>query len=220
MFDQTGEKRAQFVKLVKKYRSTFVGQALNSYANSSPTTGTNLIELDKVNMILSGVETPAQLWDNRNEVERQRLYGALLLTLVEEANQLTLQSTEMLALKSTLEQIPDEVEDDDDDAANTPTPTPTSTTQTLLYHATPEKNIAAIKIDGLRKMGRRNVYFETDRARATDIAAKHGDCEISVISLDVDELVREGYNVRVEDFGWGSQWCCDSDIPAKYLIFE
>jgi putative RNA 2'-phosphotransferase len=65
-----------------------------------------------------------------------------------------------------------------------------------LYHGTSPRNVAAIREDGLKPMGRQAVHLSGSRESARSVGARHTDREPVVIVVDVRELAATGRTVR------------------------
>lgn len=102
----------------------------------------------------------------------------------------------------------DDSGDDDDDL----------TPPDVLYHATPTKNVNGVMREGLRSMSRQNVYLWEDQDKAEEVAARHGDPDITVFWVDVPALLNSGGIVKSHDFqrGEGLQWFTQ-EVPAVFL---
>lgn len=218
-FDQTKEKRKKFVELFKKNRELTIAAAIEVLKDSNGN-----IPASAISHLLTNQSAPAQLWDTAaDDNQRQKLYQALIEGFSLKQTQLYDEIASLDALKTELNQIPDEEEDDEDDddgglsvinvASNN------DSNVTTLYHATPRANLPSIEQTGLLTMQRQHVFFWEDEQEAINVAARHGDPDIAVIQVDKSELENAGYTVEQQDFGYGPQWCVRGNVPADYLVF-
>jgi putative RNA 2'-phosphotransferase len=83
-----------------------------------------------------------------------------------------------------------------------------------LYHGTPEKFVALILAEGLKKMKRHDVHLSTDIAMTMKVGARRGKPVLLVI--DSGRMAADGYTFRVSANG---VWLTDH-VPAKYLRKE
>lgn len=65
----------------------------------------------------------------------------------------------------------------------------------LLYHGTPQENLAAIREQGLRPQGRREVHLSPTVAQAREVGRRH-DEDVAVLAVDVEGLRSEGIDVQ------------------------
>jgi putative RNA 2'-phosphotransferase len=81
----------------------------------------------------------------------------------------------------------------------------------VLYHGTPEKFVAVILVEGLRKMRRHDVHLSPDVATAVRVGSRRGKPVILVV--DSDRMAADGYTFRVSANG---VWLTDN-VPPQYL---
>ena len=83
-----------------------------------------------------------------------------------------------------------------------------------LYHGTPEKFVALILADGIKKMSRHDVHLSVDVATATKVGLRRGKPVILVV--DSGRMAADGHTFRVSANG---VWLTDH-VPAKYVRRE
>ncbi|MCC3779061.1 RNA 2'-phosphotransferase [Streptomyces sp. UNOB3_S3] len=82
-----------------------------------------------------------------------------------------------------------------------------------LYHGTVARNIAAIRAEGLRPMGRHHVHLSADRATAERVGARRG--RPVILSVDAGAMHRAGHAFRVTGNG---VWLTEA-VPPRFLRF-
>ncbi|MCH0538829.1 RNA 2'-phosphotransferase [Streptomyces sp. MUM 203J] len=88
---------------------------------------------------------------------------------------------------------------------------PPTTPPAHLYHGTVARNLASIRTEGLRPMGRHHVHLSPDRETATRVGARRG--RALVLAVDAGAMHRDGHVFHVSDNG---VWLTDS-VPPRYL---
>jgi putative RNA 2'-phosphotransferase len=81
----------------------------------------------------------------------------------------------------------------------------------LLYHGTGERNLEAIRSDGLRKMARHHVHLSIDVPTALKVGARHG--RPVVLEVDATAMHRAGHTFYVSANG---VWLTYA-VPPEYL---
>jgi len=228
-FDQSQKKRKKFVEMFKKYRNLVISSCFDTFNNSVD----NVLILK---LIFDNQQSPAFIWDNVSSDEiRQKLYETIYLAIDKKIDLLRKEVGIHEALCTELLNITDDEDngissidtydnyDDDSDPVvlnvqqvNSMLNLPNK----KLYHATARVNVASILANGLQSGKRKYVYLFDDQAEAINVAQRHGDPDIVVISVDKEELEYDKINVEQRDFGYGSQWCVKGSIPPKYLIVQ
>ncbi|MFC4464806.1 RNA 2'-phosphotransferase [Streptomyces xiangluensis] len=88
-----------------------------------------------------------------------------------------------------------------------------ATPPAYLYHGTVERNLDAIRAEGLRPMNRHDVHLSADRETATRVGARRG--RPVVLSVDAAAMHRDGRVFRVSA---NDVWLTAS-VPQRYLWF-
>jgi putative RNA 2'-phosphotransferase len=83
-----------------------------------------------------------------------------------------------------------------------------------LFHGTPEKFVAVILAEGLKKMKRHDVHLSPDVATAVKVGARRGKPVILVV--DSGRMAADGHTFRVSANG---VWLTDH-VPPQYLRRE
>ena len=84
----------------------------------------------------------------------------------------------------------------------------------ILYHGTARQNVAAITLDGLKKMARHHVHLSKDVDTAKKVGMRHG---VPVILLvDAEGMCRDGFLFYMSANG---VWLTDS-VPPEYLSLQ
>lgn len=81
----------------------------------------------------------------------------------------------------------------------------------VLYHGTPEANVAMILASGLAKMRRHHVHLSVDVATATKVGGRRG--KPVTLAVDAAAMARDGFAFFVSANG---VWLAD-EVPAQYL---
>jgi putative RNA 2'-phosphotransferase len=81
----------------------------------------------------------------------------------------------------------------------------------VLYHGTGTKLLDAIYKTGLQKMNRHHVHLSADKATATNVGQRRGNCFI--LAVDTQAMVEEEYTFFVTPNG---VWLTDH-VPPKFL---
>jgi putative RNA 2'-phosphotransferase len=81
----------------------------------------------------------------------------------------------------------------------------------LLYHGTVAANLAAIRAEGLRPMGRHDVHLSSDVDTATRVGARRG--KPVVLTVQAGAMYVEGYEFRVSENG---VWLVAA-VPPRFL---
>jgi putative RNA 2'-phosphotransferase len=81
----------------------------------------------------------------------------------------------------------------------------------VLYHGTPEKFVAVILAEGLKKMKRHDVHLSPDVATAVKVGSRRG--KPVILAVDSARMAADGHTFRVSANG---VWLTDH-VPAKYL---
>jgi putative RNA 2'-phosphotransferase len=81
----------------------------------------------------------------------------------------------------------------------------------VLYHGTPDRNLASIQRDGLRRGSRHDVHLSADVATARRVGARRG--RAVVLAVDTAGMVAAGHEFRVSANG---VWLVDA-VPPAYL---
>ncbi|GGH62145.1 putative RNA 2'-phosphotransferase [Filimonas zeae] len=80
-----------------------------------------------------------------------------------------------------------------------------------LYHGTPEKFVAAIRAEGLRKMERQHVHLSGDRETAHKVGSRRG--RPVILPVHSGQMHRDGYVFYLSDNG---VWLTDH-VPTDYI---
>lgn len=80
-----------------------------------------------------------------------------------------------------------------------------------LYHGTPEKFVAAIRAEGLRKMERQHVHLSGDRETAHKVGSRRG--RPVILPVRSGQMHRDGYVFYLSDNG---VWLTDH-VPTDYI---
>lgn len=83
----------------------------------------------------------------------------------------------------------------------------------ILYHGTAEKNLAAIRTDGLERRSRQFVHLSVDEATAQLTGSRHG--KPVVLRVKAAEMQLAGF----EFFHSSSNVWLTGEVPATYLLF-
>lgn len=81
-----------------------------------------------------------------------------------------------------------------------------------LYHGTPENSVAAIRQDGLRKMGRHAVHLSPDIPTATAVGNRRGHPVI--LRIDAARMQADGHVFYRSENG---VWLVDA-VPPEYIV--
>ncbi|MBX6386709.1 MAG: RNA 2'-phosphotransferase [Microbispora sp.] len=81
----------------------------------------------------------------------------------------------------------------------------------ILYHGTVARNVPAIRVEGLRPMGRHHVHLSPDRETATRVGARRGKPVVLVV--DAAEMYGAGHEFRVSANG---VWLVDH-VPPRFI---
>ena len=87
-----------------------------------------------------------------------------------------------------------------------PTPPPA-----VLFHGTPERNLASVLAGGLQRRGRHAVHLSPDAATAQQVGARRG--RPVVLRVDASAMAGDGHVFTVTGNG---VWLVD-EVPARYL---
>ena len=90
---------------------------------------------------------------------------------------------------------------------------PAATPPPYLYHGTVDRNLDAIRSEGLRPMNRHDVHLSADRETATRVGARRG--RPVVLSVDTGAMHRDGHVFHVSANG---VWLTKA-VPPQYLRF-
>ncbi|AOR33312.1 RNA 2'-phosphotransferase [Streptomyces fodineus] len=90
---------------------------------------------------------------------------------------------------------------------------PPATPPPYLYHGTVDRNLDAIRADGLKPMNRHDVHLSADRETATRVGARRG--RPVVLAVDAGAMHRDGHVFRLSANG---VWLT-SAVPPRYLRF-
>ncbi|MFJ4368682.1 RNA 2'-phosphotransferase [Streptomyces chartreusis] len=90
---------------------------------------------------------------------------------------------------------------------------PPATPPPYLYHGTVDRNLDAIRSEGLRPMNRHDVHLSADRETATRVGARRG--RPVVLSVDTGAMHRDGHVFHVSANG---VWLTKA-VPPQYLRF-
>jgi len=82
-----------------------------------------------------------------------------------------------------------------------------------LYHGTPERFVAAIRAEGLRKMERQHVHLSKDRETAHKVGSRRG--RPSILTVRSGQMFLDGYVFYISENG---VWLTDH-VPANYIDF-
>lgn len=81
----------------------------------------------------------------------------------------------------------------------------------VLFHGTPERNVAPILREGLRRGSRHHVHLSPDAATATRVGARRGTPR--VLAVDAAGMARDGWTFLRSENG---VWLVD-EVPPAYL---
>nr|WP_281244629.1 RNA 2'-phosphotransferase [Halopelagius inordinatus] len=81
-----------------------------------------------------------------------------------------------------------------------------------LYHGTAPRNVDAIREEGLKPMGRREVHLSTSVDDAREVGSRHATDPV-VLRVDVGELRRAGREVRKR----GNAVYTTKRVPPRFL---
>lgn len=90
---------------------------------------------------------------------------------------------------------------------------PPATPPPHLYHGTVDRNLDAIRSEGLRPMNRHDVHLSADRETATRVGARRG--RPVVLSVDTGAMHRDGHVFHISANG---VWLTKA-VPPQYLRF-
>ncbi|MFE0328224.1 RNA 2'-phosphotransferase [Streptomyces sp. Y2F8-2] len=90
---------------------------------------------------------------------------------------------------------------------------PPATPPAYLYHGTVDRNLDAIRAEGLRPMSRHDVHLSPDRETATRVGARRG--RPVVLAVDAGAMHRDGHVFHVSENG---VWLTKA-VPPQYLRF-
>lgn len=200
--------------------------------------------LDIISHVLSNVDSPAKMWDETSIEGREILWDSLRLCLRDEqknlmSKQKEIQETEdwMCLHNGNLNRVVDDYEDDTEDDSNDDENTDTDPTSSIpgwnvnlddddddedypefLYHGTPTINVDEILRDGLLPMNRKHVFLWESESKAKEVAERHGSQDISILKVNVEEFIEDGYVILTKDFGHGDgKQYFVTTVPPDYL---
>ena len=84
----------------------------------------------------------------------------------------------------------------------------------VLFHGTPEANLASIRESGLHRAGRHHVHLSTDRALMLEVGRRRG--KPALVTVDAARMHADGHQFFLTENG---VWLTEA-VPAEYLVWE
>lgn len=84
----------------------------------------------------------------------------------------------------------------------------------VLFHGTPEKFVASILRDGIKKMQRHHVHLSPTKETATKVGERRG--KPVILRIDAKQMHADGFTFYLTP---NHVWLVD-EVPAKYLAIE